>query len=132
MGWAPFVIAPVVRIASCLFLLALSVSVSMSQADGEERPITSGSPDSWQQRITKIEALHQQGHYVEEGQAAQEALEAAKKTFGPQHPSVARFLHDLAVAYQSQSKLAAAEPLYQESIAIYEKNGPAYHGNLHG
>jgi hypothetical protein len=41
-----------------------------------------------------------------------QALEIAKKAFGPDHPHVATFLNNLAYLYQSQGECAEAETIY--------------------
>ena len=40
---------------------------------------------------------------------------------GPDHPTVATSLNDLATLYQAQGKYAEAEPLYKRALAIREK-----------
>ncbi len=40
---------------------------------------------------------------------------------GPEHPDVATSLNNLAELYRVQGHYAAAEPLYQRSLAIWEK-----------
>ena len=40
---------------------------------------------------------------------------------GPQHPSTATSLNNLASLYRDQSKYEQAEPLYRRALAIYEK-----------
>jgi CHAT domain-containing protein/Tfp pilus assembly protein PilF len=49
------------------------------------------------------------------------SLEIAEKALGPEHPSVASALNNLAVLYKKEGKYAAAEPLYQRCLAIMEK-----------
>ena len=51
---------------------------------------------------------------------AKQALEAAE-TLGPDHPSVATSLNNLAELYRVQGQYAQAEPLYKRSLAIREK-----------
>jgi tetratricopeptide (TPR) repeat protein len=43
------------------------------------------------------------------------------KRLGPEHPEVATSLNNLALLYHSQGQYAKAEPLYQRTLAIYEK-----------
>ena len=48
---------------------------------------------------------------------------------GPEHPGVTISLDNLALLYRAQGKYAAAEPLYQRSLAIWEKElGPEHPG----
>jgi len=50
-----------------------------------------------------------------------------EKALGPEHPSVAVGLNNLAGLYQDQGKYAEAEPLYQRALAIAELTlGPAH------
>ncbi len=43
------------------------------------------------------------------------------KALGPEHPSVATSLNNLALLYQAQGHYAEAEPLYKRALAILEK-----------
>jgi CHAT domain-containing protein/Flp pilus assembly protein TadD len=48
-----------------------------------------------------------------------------EKSLGPDHPSVAMSLNNLALLYQEQGRYADAEPLYKRSLAIRQKTlGP--------
>ena len=51
----------------------------------------------------------------------QRALASDEKALGPEHPSVAIRLNNLALLYDEQGKYSAAEPLYQRALAIDEK-----------
>jgi tetratricopeptide (TPR) repeat protein len=56
---------------------------------------------------------------------------AAESAFGPDHPSVAVSLNNLALLYQDRGDYADAEQLYRRSLAILEKAlGPDYQGAL--
>ncbi len=50
--------------------------------------------------------------------------------YWPEHPNVAQSLNNLATLYQAQGKYAEAEPLYQRSLAIWEKALGAEHPNV--
>jgi len=50
----------------------------------------------------------------------QRSLTIDEKSLGPDHPSVATTLNNLAGLYESQGKYVEAEPLYQRSLAIRE------------
>ncbi len=46
---------------------------------------------------------------------------------GPEHPAAASSLNNLAELYRAQGHYAEAEPLYQRSLAIFEKTlGPEH------
>ncbi len=50
-----------------------------------------------------------------------------EKALGPDHPSVATNLNNLAVLYRAHGKYAEAEPLYKRALAIVEKGlGPEH------
>ena len=53
------------------------------------------------------------------------ALEIDEKSFGPDHPNVARDLNNLAMLLQATNRLAEAEPLMRRALTIGEKSfGP--------
>ncbi len=53
------------------------------------------------------------------------ALAIDEKSYGPDHPDVARDLNDLALLLQATNRLAEAEPLTRRALAIDEKSlGP--------
>src|SRR5262245_41889069 len=49
------------------------------------------------------------------------ALEARERVLGPEHPSVAATLNNLAIVYYSKEELDKAESLYQRTLKIREK-----------
>ncbi len=52
---------------------------------------------------------------------AQQALQSAQKSEGPDHPDVARSLLNLANLFQAQAQYAQAEPLIKQALAMNEK-----------
>ena len=62
-----------------------------------------------------------QGRYQEALPFAEEALRLGNQEFGPDHPTTAALLNNLAELYRAQGKYAEAEPLYQRALRIYEK-----------
>jgi tetratricopeptide (TPR) repeat protein len=57
------------------------------------------------------------------------ALEARERVLGPEHPSVAAALNNLAIVYYSKEELDKAESLYQRTLKIREKAlGPDHPG----
>ena len=50
----------------------------------------------------------------------QRALEIREKVLGPQHPSVATTLNNLALLYESMGDYEKALPLYQRALEIRE------------
>ena len=59
-----------------------------------------------------------QGKYAEAEPLYQRALRITETALGPDHPSVAIRLNNLALLYKTQGKYAEAEPLYQRSFWI--------------
>ena len=49
------------------------------------------------------------------------ALAISKKSFGPDHPDVARALGNLGRLYDSQGKYVEAELCHERALAIFEK-----------
>ncbi len=64
--------------------------------------------------------LYQQGRYSEAEPYAKEALRLGTEEFGPNDPSTALLLNDLASLYHAQGKYAEAEPLHRRALAIRE------------
>ena len=69
----------------------------------------------------KVGQLYSQGRYQEAIPSAKRSLEIYEKALGPDHPSVAAGLNNLAVLYKSLGDYPKAEPLYKRSLAIKEK-----------
>ncbi len=57
--------------------------------------------------------LYQQGRYSEAEPYAKEALRQGTEKFGPNDPSTALLLNNLAELYRAQGRYAEAEPLHQ-------------------
>ena len=70
-------------------------------------------------------ALYEVGRYEEAIPFYREALELGEREFGPDHPTTAILLNNLAALYDDQGRYAEAEPLFKRSLAIREKSlGP--------
>jgi tetratricopeptide (TPR) repeat protein len=65
--------------------------------------------------------LYQQGRYSEAEPYAKEVLRLGTEEFGPNDPTTAELLNNLAVLYHVQGRYAEAEPLYQRALPIFEK-----------
>ncbi len=89
--------------------------------------VTHGSDMAYGQSPALLEAynryttLYQQGRYAEALPYATEAWRLGEEEFGPDHPTTAIFLNNLAALYRDQGNYAEAEPLYRRSLAIKEK-----------
>ncbi len=66
-------------------------------------------------------ALQKAGRYGEAMPFYLKALRMGEREFGPEHPTTATLLNNLALLYYAQGRYADAEPLYKRSLAIREK-----------
>jgi tetratricopeptide (TPR) repeat protein len=80
-----------------------------------------GQGIEWETLTDQAQSLYQQGQYHRAVVVAQQALDIAEKAVGPNHPSVAASLSNLAVLYHVQGQYVQAEPLYKRALAIREK-----------
>ena len=69
----------------------------------------------------QVEQLYQVSMYFEATEIAKQALAAAERKFGPEHPVVAKVLNNLATLYFVQGRDADAEPLFNGALAILKK-----------
>ena len=69
----------------------------------------------------RFTALYEQGRYGEAERFAHQALELNKEEFGPDHPTTAILLNDLAFLFDAQGRYSEAEPLCKRALAILEK-----------
>ncbi len=74
----------------------------------------------WETYMAAGDKAYQQGNYPEAEKQLVAALKEAEG-FGPQDPRLATSFNNLALVYQAQGRFADAGPLYQRSLAIYEK-----------
>ncbi|MBZ5575657.1 MAG: tetratricopeptide repeat protein [Acidobacteriia bacterium] len=65
-----------------------------------------------------------QGKFVLAEDFAAKALEGRRHTLGPENPDTMAAAADLALAWQSQGKFAASEPLAREALATDVKKRP--------
>jgi tetratricopeptide (TPR) repeat protein len=65
--------------------------------------------------------LYAQGRYQEALPFAEKALRLGEEEFGPNDPTTAVFLNNLALLHEAQDHYAEAEPLYRRSLAIRGK-----------
>ena len=69
----------------------------------------------------RVEELFKAGKYSEAIPVATQSLHVREKTLGPEHPSAAQSLSNLAGLYQKIGDYAKAEPLFQRALKINEK-----------
>ena len=77
--------------------------------------------DELMQAYQQYQALNKQGRYAEAERFARKALELGEQEFGPEHPTTATLLNNLASLYRAQGRYADAEPLLKRALAIKEK-----------
>lgn len=106
-----------------LLFLAISLPHALAQSLDEAKRLN-------QQAIQ----LYKQGRYDEAIRIAKEVLAIYEKTLGPDHPSTALGLNNLAFLYKVTGRYTEAESLYKRALAIYEKtlgiNHPDTAGSL--
>ena len=66
-------------------------------------------------------ALKEAGRYEQAIPFYREALGLGEQEFGPEHPTTATLLNNLAELYRAQGRYGAAEPLYKRALAVLEK-----------
>ena len=64
--------------------------------------------------------LYAQGRYQEAIPFAEEAVRLGEEEFGPDHPTTATLLNNLAELFRLQGRYAEAEPLHNRALAIRE------------
>ena len=69
----------------------------------------------------QVDDLYQAGKYQEAIPIARQLLELREKMNGPEHPSTAPSVNNLAELYRAMGDYAKAEPLYRRALAIKEK-----------
>ena len=80
-----------------------------------------GAGIEWDILNDEVKALYRTGQYARAVVVGKKALKVAEEIVGPDHPSVARSLNNLALLYNTQGQYAAAEPLYKRALSIAEK-----------
>ncbi len=99
-------------------ILCLAVTFFWATHDPD---MASGQSSKLMDAYNSFNTLYQQGRYSEAEAYAKEALRLATEEFGPNDPSTAVDLNNLAELYRAQGKYAEAEPLYQRALRIDEK-----------
>ena len=65
------------------------------------------------------------GRHAEAEPLMRRALASDERSYGPDHPAVARGLNNLAMLLQGTGRHAEAEPLYRRALASWERSyGP--------
>ena len=88
-----------------------------------------GAGIEWDILNDEVVELYRTGQYARAVVVGKKALKVAEEIVGPDHPSVATSLNNLAGLYMTQGQYAAAEPLYKRALSIDEKAlGPDHPG----
>ena len=80
-----------------------------------------GAGIEWDILNDEVKELYRTGQYERAVVVGKKALKVAEEIVGPDHPSVATSLNNLALLYDTQGQYAAAEPLYKRALSINEK-----------
>ncbi len=83
--------------------------------------MASGQSSELMEAYDSFNTLYQQGRYSEAEPYAKEALRLGTEELGPNDPTTAALLNNLALLYAAQGRYAEAEPLYQRALAIGDK-----------
>lgn len=85
----------------------------------------SAQQDDWQSVSARVASLYQHGQYSQALPLAQQALQIAQASWGPEHAKVATSLHNLGDVERALGKSAEAESAYLQELAICKKlSGP--------
>ncbi len=95
-----------------VFIMALVLAFSLSAYAQEIL---------WEKLNYKANTLLKQKRYPDALSVAEEALQVAEDTFGPDHPKVATSLNTIAELYVIKGTYAEIEPLYIRALEIVEK-----------
>ncbi len=96
------------------FVLAIAIGMLAGSAAAQ-----APAPDAL---LAEAQEFSKHGQYEQAIAAAEKALAAAEKSFGPEHPLVAKLLRALAGYYELKGEPAKALPLYRRALAIAEKS----------
>ena len=96
-------------------LIALAALLSAPSVCAE------GAGIEWDILNDEVKELYRTGRYARAVVVGKKALKVAEEIVGPDHPSVATSLNNLAILYDTQGQYAAAEHLYKRALSIDEK-----------
>lgn len=100
------------RVFRCLTGVSLVAAISFTAAGQEAR---------WSQMNQQVPQLDQQGRYADAINLAQQAVQVAQSTFGPDDPHVGLSLAELGRVLADVDKYADAEAADRRALAIFEK-----------
>ena len=101
----------------------------MEQSKTTDEPLPASFIHNCEESIAQARRLRQQANklykdarFIEAEPLIRRALTIAERSFGKDHPDVARDLNNLATLLQATNRLAEAEPLMRRALAIDERN----------
>jgi len=77
-----------------------------------------GQGIEWETLNAEVESLYRQGRYDRAIVVAKKALQVAEQAVGPDHPSVAKSLENMAGLYRATGREKAAKELEKRAAAI--------------
>jgi len=102
--------------------VATSFVLAVTLLCGVSSPVHGqGAGTEWETLNQEVMELYRSGKYERAIVLAKKTIEVAEQNVGPDHPSVATSLNNLAEIYRTQGDYAKAEPLYKRSLSIKEK-----------
>ncbi len=104
-----------------LCLLSVGVAPQAGQQEDAAHSVTAAEMAQAKRLNQEVEKLYSQGKYDQAIPLARRFLAIVKIALGPNHPSVATALNNLALLYYAKGDYARAEPLYRRALAIDEK-----------
>ncbi len=85
-------------------------------------PVVAEEPmASWEALDQQVIALYNEGNFDYAVIIAKTAVTSVEETLGPDHPSVATVLNNLATVYYAQAMYDEAEPLYKRALTIKQR-----------
>ena len=116
---APWVFCLVICLIGISIIVITEPSVGqVEQTQAESSWERLDEADTLEQKATK---LYNTGHYADAIPLIQRSLAIRKQQLGPNHPSTATSLNNLALLYQDMGRYGEAEPLYEQALAIAQK-----------
>ncbi len=100
--------------------IILGVAAAFLWATYDTDP-ASGQSSELDAAYNSFNTLYRQGRYSEAEPYAKETLRLGTEELGPNDPTTAVFLNNLAKLYRAQGRYAEAEPLLKRALAIDEE-----------
>jgi CHAT domain-containing protein len=110
--------------------MANAESMGAAGSQNQQGATQSMSLDEGERLNKEVVRLYNAGRYEEAIPLAERALRIQEKVLGPEHPTVALALNNLAELFRAQGDSARAEPLYQRALKILEKVLGPEHPNV--